>query len=293
MSSLFPETTFLTNLWATPADWQSEVFDCVVRCGHLRAGIDHRIERDSYPGQELILCLAGRGWVQVAGRRHEVMPGQLVWVNCQQPHSYGAVVADPWEVYWVRVEGYSLERQGRLLKIGARPVFSLRAEREVALVFEQIFALVQKADPVEAARCHVAVAELVVFAFESRGGEVVRKMEEMPESIRRTVDFMRIHYTRQHRVVDLAKLAGLSESSYSRLFRKVVGSSPISWLRHLRIQQAKRRLIESKDSIKEISRQMGYPDSHYFSRDFRRMTQLTPTEFRQEEGLALVEDDGV
>jgi hypothetical protein len=75
MSTLFQETAFLKNLYATPADWQRDLFYSVVRAGHLQAGFEHRIERETYPGHELILCLKGGGWVQVAGKRHEVGPG--------------------------------------------------------------------------------------------------------------------------------------------------------------------------------------------------------------------------
>ena len=67
MPSLFQETLFYQNLYATPADWQRDLIYSVVRAGHLKAGIDHRIERDTYPGHEFILCLSGRGWLRVAG----------------------------------------------------------------------------------------------------------------------------------------------------------------------------------------------------------------------------------
>ena len=50
-----------------------------------------------------------------------------------------------------------------------------------------------------------------------------------------------------------------------------------------RINQAKRRLIESDDPVKEIARQVGYADQFFFSKDFKRMTKLTPTQFRDQE----------
>ena len=39
----------------------------------------------------------------------------MVWVNCHHPHEHGAVPEDPWEVYWVRVEGPRLEQMCGLL----------------------------------------------------------------------------------------------------------------------------------------------------------------------------------
>jgi AraC-like DNA-binding protein len=75
----------------------------------------------------------------------------------------------------------------------------------------------------------------------------------------------------------------MSESHFSRLFKSCIGTSPIDWLRRERINQAKHRLIESEDPIKEVARQVGYSDQFFFSKDFKRMTRMTPTQFRQQE----------
>jgi AraC-like DNA-binding protein len=75
-------------------------------------------------------------------------------------------------------------------------------------------------------------------------------------------------------------LCGLSVPAFTRAFRGALGTSPIDWLRRERITQAKRRLFDSADTIKEIARQCGYGDQFYFSRDFRRMAGCAPTEFR-------------
>ena len=71
------KTTFHRNIYATPADWQRDLFYSVVRAGHLRAAADHRIERETYPGHELILCLGGQGWLRIAGKKHLVSKGSL------------------------------------------------------------------------------------------------------------------------------------------------------------------------------------------------------------------------
>lgn len=283
MSSLFPETQFLTNLWATPAEWAQEVFNCVVRAGHLRAGVAHRIERETYPGHELILCLVGRGWVQVMGRRHEVEAGDLVWVNCHHPHAYGAVVRDPWEVYWVRTEGRELERLGRLAQISGKPVFKLGDDHEMALSFERIFRHMTGTRPSDAAACHAAVAEMMALLFQVRLNDPAGFQADIPPAIQDALQHMRLYYSKPIRVGELAASVGMPESSFTRQFRKSVGTSPIAWLRHERIKQAKRRLMDSDDPIKEVARQVGYSDQYFFSKDFKKMTKLTPTQFREEE----------
>lgn len=84
--------------------------------------------------------------------------------------------------------------------------------------------------------------------------------------------------------VELARLAGMSVPQFNRNFRRLIGSSPIEWLRRERVSLAKRRLLESKDSIKSIAEQAGYNCAFFFSRDFKRQTGQSPTAYRSQDG---------
>lgn len=284
VASLLQETRFLKNLHATPAEWQRDLFYSVVRAGHLRAGLDHHIERETYPGHELILCLKGRGWVRIAGRIHDVSANQLVWVNCHHAHAYGAVAADPWEVFWIRVEGRALDRIAKMLQVRIQPVLDgLTAER-AGQHFERLFAHLQSSQPGDAAVCDAAVAELVAMAFAARPSLLDSAAPELSPAVQKSIERMRLYYHMPTRVAELASMVGMSESHFSRTFKAAMGTSPIDWLRRERINQAKRRLIESDDAVKEIAQQVGYSDQFFFSKDFKKMTSLTPTQFREKEG---------
>ena len=283
MSTLFQETVFLQNLYATPADWQRDLFYSVVRGGHLRAGYEHRIQRETYPGHEFILCLAGQGWVQVAGKRHLVGPDELLWVNCHHPHAYGASSKQPWELYWIRVEGRPLDRVASLLEIRSQPVIRNFNTRAASLEFERIFHHMTGTRPSEAALVNAAVTAIIALAFEARLSDTDEIRPELPMPVQKALEKMRLYFHTAIRVSDLAALSGMSESHFSRMFKSCIGTSPIDWLRRERINQAKHRLIESEDPVKEIARQVGYSDQFFFSKDFKKMTLLTPTQFRIQE----------
>ena len=283
MATLFQETVFMTNLYATPADWQRDLFYSVVRAGHLRAGFEHRIERETYPGHELILCLRGCGWVQIAGKRHAVGPGALLWVNCHHPHIYGAAKKDPWELYWMRIEGRSLDRIAELLQVRSQPVLEGINEQAVSQEFERAFQHMSGTRPSDAALASAAVAALIGLAFHVRLSEPGLVQPELPQAVAKALERMRLYFHLPMRVAELAHLSGMSESHFSRQFKSAIGTSPIDWLRRERINQAKRRLIESDDPVKEIARQVGYHDQFFFSKDFKKMTKLTPTQFREQE----------
>ena len=96
---------------------------------------------------------------------------------------------------------------------------------------------------------------------------------------------MRLRFNEQLTVEELAQMAAMSVSSFHRQFKAATGTSPIDWLKRERINQAKKRLLETDLTIAEIADQTGYYDQFYFSKDFKRMTKLSPTECRQRERL--------
>jgi AraC family transcriptional regulator, arabinose operon regulatory protein len=292
MSSLLKETQFLINLHATPADWQRDLFYSVVRAGHLRAAPDHHIERETYPGHELILCLRGAGWVRIAGKKHRVAAGQLLWVNCHHPHAYGAEKEEPWELYWVRVEGRALDRIAKMLQVRSQPALDVQEMERAKEAFSKVFDTMHTSRPSDAAACDAAMAELLALLFQSRLNHSEALRPELPAPLQKALERMRLYYHQPTRVGELAAMAQMSESHFSRMFKAALGTSPIDWLRRERINQAKRRLAESDDAIKEVALQVGYTDQFFFSKDFKKMTSLTPTDYRRRErqGGALAEE---
>lgn len=282
MSPAPAENQFPVSLHATPSPAHQGVFYTIPRAGHLIAGPEHHIRRDHYPGHELILCLRGRGWTRVAGRTHQVRKGDLVWLNCHHPHEHGAVKSDPWEVYWIRVEGPRLEQMGELLGIRANPVLA-GFDRVAAIpLFRELFRLIPSQDPGAPAKIHATVAQLLALAFQVRR-QSAEQGPAVPPALARSVERMKLFYFEKHSVASLARIAGQSSTHFARIFKSAFGTSPIDWLRRERISQAKRRLTDTQDDIKEIAEQVGYADRFFFSKDFKRHTGMTPREFRRRE----------
>ncbi len=274
-------TRFVVSLFATPSSLHQEVFYTVPRAGHLIGGPEHRVEREHFPGHELIWCLAGSGWVRLQGRAHPVAPGELVWINCAKPHAHGADPTDPWEVYWLRIEGPRLEALSRMLATDFQPVFS-GCPGNTADIYREVFEHIIHPAPEATARIHAAVARLLSAACCARAGRS-ETLETPPTVLHKALEKMRLFYFEPMRVDALAALSGVSSSHFNRLFKRSFGTSPIDWLRRERVSQAKRRLVESTETIKQIAEQVGYADRFFFSKDFKRYTGSTPGEFRARE----------
>lgn len=78
----------------------------------------------------------------------------------------------------------------------------------------------------------------------------------------------------------LADYAFLSVSTLHRLFIRGTGQSPMRFLNALRINNARRLLLNSPMPVSAVARAVGFADSNYFSSCFRKQVGCTPTEFR-------------
>jgi YesN/AraC family two-component response regulator len=75
-----------------------------------------------------------------------------------------------------------------------------------------------------------------------------------------------------------------------------VGYSPIEYLTHLRIDRAKELLAHSDIRIKEVSQSVGYEDELYFSRIFKKIAGVSPTQFSDDQKTSpssLMKKDGL
>lgn len=92
--------------------------------------------------------------------------------------------------------------------------------------------------------------------------------------------FLTEHYREPIEINDLANLIGRSPNYTSSLFKEVTGQSPIQFMHDLRIAEARRLLLHSDMTLPEISQYLGFYDTSYFFRMFKKMMSMTPSEFR-------------
>jgi AraC-like DNA-binding protein len=277
----------LASYFHTPVVASQRLFHTVLRAGHMQASPSYRVERRSYPGHDLLLCVAGAGSVRCGEKVFAVAAGQLAWIDCRQPHAHWADSRTPWELLWLRIDGRPSRLFADALNVREGPVFACPGDGRNFLT--PIFALLRERPLAIDAALHVAVTSLTAALFETRQPAAADqgKLLEAPadRKLHAVLARLRREYGRSWKVEELARLAGLSVPHFYRRFRKATGSSPIDWIRRERANQAKRRLTESEEPVRHIATALGYGDPFYFSRDFKKLTGLSPRQYRERERM--------
>ncbi len=101
--------------------------------------------------------------------------------------------------------------------------------------------------------------------------------------IRETKNYIDKHYKEDISLQDVASVFGYTDVYFCKIFKQNFGKSFINYLNELRIGKAKALLANPVINIKDISSESGYRDANYFTRVFKRMTGMTPSEYRNGE----------
>ncbi|AIQ39509.1 PocR ligand-binding domain-containing protein [Paenibacillus sp. FSL R7-0297] len=94
------------------------------------------------------------------------------------------------------------------------------------------------------------------------------------------LEHMHGHFRERLRLADMAQLCWISADYFSRLFRQETGSTFSSYINSLRLEEAKRSLVEGEESVVSIAYSLGFEDSGYFIRTFKKATGETPAVYR-------------
>lgn len=81
-------------------------------------------------------------------------------------------------------------------------------------------------------------------------------------------------------VDDLARLVALGRRTLERRFKKATGNTVTTYAQRVKVEAAKKSLEKSRKNITEVMYEVGYSDTKSFRNLFRRITGLTPVEYR-------------
>jgi AraC-like DNA-binding protein len=131
----------------------------------------------------------------------------------------------------------------------------------------------------------LAIEELVFRLLRSDAASALRRAACRGGDEGRIADtmaFIRANTQRKLTVGQLAKRAGMSPSHFAHRFRDVAHVSPMRYVKHVRLEQARVLLVQSQARTSEIADRVGYSSLTHFTRDFKQHFGLAPGRYARE-----------
>ena len=105
--------------------------------------------------------------------------------------------------------------------------------------------------------------------------------EDAPFRIASALSHLEQNIAEDVNLQELARIAHMSRRNFLRVFHAATGLSPLVWLIERRIHRACTLLLQTRRQITEIAFDVGFRDSNYFTRQFRKITGSTPSNYRK------------
>ncbi|MFA9557030.1 AraC family transcriptional regulator [Evansella sp. AB-rgal1] len=227
----------------------------------------------------------GKGELYIDGTSYPAEAGKIFFLkpnmNCERVSD----TDDSLEYYFVRftyASAYLYKEQWTFAseiesEFPLLGMYNLQNPPQVMNLLEQIYELKKHRGSIVMMKKKLLFTELLLTIIQDFKAQKITG--DTTNSIDSTVDFLSSHYQEKITLNYLSQLAGMSESHYSRLFKKIIGYSPMDYLRHVRMDRAKELIVLSDFRLKAIAQSVGYHDEFYFSRTFKKVVGVSPTEF--------------
>lgn len=248
-----------------------------------------QFDAHAHTGYTVTALLAGRMQVCVGDSEFALTAGDVAFTGVGQLH---AAEADDVDFVSVRIQPAlinQLAAEMGLTQATAEIVFRANrtTDETVAAIAQRIAFEASNERPGHQLMLDALVRQLAIHLLRSH--LTVRKSAQIELSrvgpvdrrLRRALEFMHDNYARELALEEIAAAAYLSEYHFARLFKQVTGATPHVYLSNLRIEKARRLLVETAHPIIEVAAMVGYQSQSHFTKIFKSVTGVTPRAYRE------------
>lgn len=129
------------------------------------------------------------------------------------------------------------------------------------------------------------IREVEAICYEYKEMLYMKACKEIPKhlspGIKNALEYMHLHYREKIGLTEVAEEVHLSSVYLSSLFAKEMGVGFSKYLLQLRIETAKKLLVNTNYKVKAVAEQAGFFDYHYFARVFRNLYGCSPVDYRK------------
>ncbi len=128
------------------------------------------------------------------------------------------------------------------------------------------------------------LTEMTIYA-----SQPLKKRDAVPEYLKEIHHLFETEYTENYTLDGLENTYSVSKYRICREFSKYYGASPVQYLNHRRIEEAKKLLLTTNATIHEVGSMVGIHNTNHFINLFKRETGATPLVFKQDAPVSISE----
>lgn len=249
--------------------------------GKYVSASNHYTKRLNHTDNLVIFCFDGVGQFSTPTCQGTIKKGDIFFLPKGMEHQYKSSNKTPWSIYWVHINGHLFEQFMDFIGIN-KTKLTLKVSNQESLIdeFEQLLATRNKSYQLNS---FILAANIIkkMFALFTVNSSVEPEQLRQDFNLSKVTGFMEENISQKINLQEIADSLKLSKFYFSKKFLQHTGVSPIRYFLELKIKHACKLLDESNMSVKDVALKIGYEDPYYFSRLFKKIMGLSPTQYRQ------------
>lgn len=234
---------------------------------------------------EIIYISKGEGTFIVDNKPYYAKQGDILVYNPGVVHEEFSNPSNPLKTYFCGVGNLFMKgmQEGQLIPEDREPIvhthdYSYKIESYITDIFEESSSQVLGFDVI----CQNLLFCLLTLLIRIIRSEQRPAASSSPDSLALQIkQYIDKNYTKNITLNDIADNLYISQYYMSHIFKNETSYSPINYLIHCRIGQAKVLLLTTDLKINEVAKQVGYENSNYFTMLFKKITGESPKQYKE------------
>lgn len=225
--------------------------------------------------------LKGYGIFETKNEKYYIKPGQAFFVEIPDDEKYYCpddLNEDGWQFLYIHFEGTAVKPYYDKIVRKMGKIITLSENSSVIQYLLKFYENLSNGMHIKPFVGSETVFHLLCLLC----SKVAYNQDNYSMRTRTAIEIMKNEFSKLEGIDALAGQIGISLSHFTREFTKETGINPLKYLINIKMQYAMHLLHNTELSVSEIALRCGFSCGNYFSKAFKKNTQLTPYQFRNE-----------
>jgi AraC-like DNA-binding protein len=251
--------------------------------GKLQYAPNWTLPKRTISNNELVYVLKGKGNFTINKKKSKVRPGDFLMLLPKIPHSAHTIASDPFQLIYIHFDLFL--NQNRKYRLRDQIWSEVQHIPRGLNIEENLIEIVNEFEnnswgsKTVISACMLQVITKV-YRLKHNFSLSPAKLKLM-NKIKPALDYLYEHFKEECNISYLAKIVHLHPFYLTRIFKHAMGMTPHLFLRKLRIQKAKMLILNTDLSFTQIAEYVGFNSIHHFSRAFKQLERITPSQYLQ------------
>lgn len=246
--------------------------------GTLQAKMQHKSSRSNLSSYLFFTVLSGSGQLVYEGEQYDLVLGSCVFIDCEKPYSH-VTSNDLWNLQWCHFNGPEMRSiYDKYKSRGGKPVFS--SSLEYTPLLDLLYSMASSDSYVRDMKINSVLSQLLTNLMEDswNPGEASTDRQKKIRKVRLYLDE---NYSLKITLDDLSEQFFIDKYYLCEQFKEQYGISVMDYLISVRITEAKKLIRFTDKTMDEIAYAIGINGAAYFSRLFKKVEGVSPSDFRK------------